>query len=164
MSWMTILLLTGIPSPASADNSAESYPELGEVRDMVRMKRPDGVAFLVMDHDIEAYSWVLPRLEHYLRIIRDKWPDMPIAVISHGDEIFSLLWDKEEKYKEFHDKIRTLVMEDGIAFQVCGAFAALSGVDASEFADFVDVVPSAPTQISDYRFMGYKVIHLDPTW
>ena len=93
-----------------------------------------------------------------------EWPDLPLAVLSHGDEIFSLLAENENEYPELHRKVRRLVTTEKIDFQVCGAFAALSGVGESEFADFVEVVPSAPTQISDYRLMGYELVHLELTW
>lgn len=162
--WVMALFVCGNLAPVYAEDAEETFPELGEIKDLVRMKRPAGVAFHVMDHDTEAYEWVLPRLDKYIEIIRDKWPGLPMAVVSHGDEIFSLTKANEAKYSEFHRRIRDLVQKDRINFQVCGAFAALSGVDESEFADFIEVVPSAPTQISDYRFMGYRVIHLDLTW
>lgn len=164
LSSIVAFSLSGGTPPACAEDTSEAFPELGEIQDLVRMKRPGGVVFVVMDHDTEAYEWVLPRLDRYIQIIRNKWPELPMAVLSHGDEIFSLLAANESKYSEFHRRIRALVREEGIDFQVCGAFAALSGVEESEFADFVEVVPSAPVQMSDYRLMGYRIVHLDLTW
>ena len=164
ISWIALMPLAVSSQAVDVENKANAYPELGEIRDMIRMKKPDGVAFVVMDHDTEAYSWVLPRLEHYIEILRQKWPDLPISLLSHGDEIFSLLADREEDYKAFHDRIRHLVREQDVQFQVCGAFASFSGVDESEFADFVEVVPSAPVQLSDYRMLGYKIVHLELIW
>ena len=163
--YFALLVLSVAAGTATfAADPGETFPELGEVKEIIGLGRPEGVVFLVMDHDTEAYEWVLPRLERYVKIIRQEWPDLPLAVLSHGDEIFSLLAKNENEYPEFHRKVRHLVTSEKIDFQVCGAFAALSGVDESEFADFVEVVPSAPTQISDYRLMGYELVHLELTW
>ena len=154
---------------AGSENDREvaddEFPELGEIRKIIdATDPPDGVVFLVMDYDVEAYYWVLPRLERYVKMVREKWTDAPLAVISHGDEIISLLARNEEKYAPFHRRIRQLVENYRVDFQVCGAYAALSGVDESEFAGFVDVVPSAPSQITDYRQMDYRIISLEPVW
>lgn len=139
------------------------FPELGEIKENIGLGRPDGVVFLVMNHDTEAYEWVLPRLERYVSILRVEWPDLPLAVLSYGDEIFSLLARNAAEYSGFQHRIRKLVTDKEITFQVCGTFAALSGVDESEFADFVEVVPSAPAQISGYRMVGYRLVHLELT-
>ena len=152
------------PHEAAGDTSQETFPELGEVKEIIGLGRPEGVVFLVMDHDTEAYEWVLPRLERYVTILRAEWPDLPLAVLSHGDEIFSLLAKNADEYAGFQHRIRKLVTDEEITFQVCGAFAALSGVDESEFADFVEVIPSAPARISDYRMVGYELVHLELTW
>ena len=153
-----------LPTATWPEAAAVEYPELGEVKDILRLGRPDGVAFLVMEHNEAAYEWVLPRIDRYLTVLREQWPDLPVAVVSHGDEMFSLLAEKAPAYAGFQQEVRRLVREQGVAFQVCGAYAALNDVDESQFADFVEVVPSAPTQITDYRMMGYKIVHLDLTW
>ena len=159
-----IVFIAIADATAFGDEPEKTFPELGEIKEIIGLGRPEGVVFMVMDHDTEAYEWVLPRLERYVKIIHQEWPDLPLAVLSHGDEIFSLLVKNEQEYSEFHRRIRLLVENDKLDFQVCGAFAAMSGVDESEFVDFVDVVPSAPTQISDYRLMGYELVHLELTW
>lgn len=142
----------------------KEFPELADIREMIVKGRPEGVVFLVMDHDTEAYYWVLPRLERYVEMLREEWSDLPLAVLSHGDEIFSLLAKNEGEYSSFHRRMRELVTTYQVEVQVCGAYAALSGVDESEFADFVGVVPSAPAQITDYRQIGFEVVSLEPTW
>ena len=142
----------------------EEFPELADIHEMIDTGPPGGVVFLVMDYDTEAYYWVLPRLERYVRMLREKWPDLSLAVLSHGDEIFSLLSKNEDEYSFFHKSLRELATTYKVDVQVCGAYAALSGVDESEFADFVDVVASAPAQITDYRQMDYEVVSLEPVW
>jgi intracellular sulfur oxidation DsrE/DsrF family protein len=160
---LTVTLL--FASPVEETNAAEEeFPELADIRGIVETGEPEGVVFLVMDHDIEAYYWVLPRLERYVRMLHEKWPELPLAVLSHGEEIFSLLVKNESEYPSFHQRLRDLVSTHAIDVQVCGAYASMSGVDETEFADFVDVVPSAPSQVTDYRLMGYRVVSLEPMW
>lgn len=140
------------------------YPELGEVREIIARDRPPGIVFLVREHSESAYDWVLPRLEHYVALIRERWDDLPVAVVSHGEEIFSLLEDRQPANAGYREKIERLVAEQGVAFQICGSFAALSGFGAGDFVDSVEVVDSAPDQITDYRMIGYRVVHLELTW
>lgn len=143
---------------------AEDLPELDEIYELLDAGRPAGVVFLVMDHDEEAYLWVLPRVERYAQMLRDKWPDIPLTLLSHGDEIFSLLSRNESEYASFHTRIGELGTNDNIKVQVCGAYASLSGMDESEFADIVEVVPSVTARITDYRQIGYQIISLEPPW
>jgi intracellular sulfur oxidation DsrE/DsrF family protein len=161
------LLLAGQAGHAATDaaeHSDDEFPELQEINRILKAGQPDGIVFLVMDYDVEAYLWVLPRLQHYVRIMREVWPQIHLVILSHGDEIISLLEKNEPEYRSFHDNIRRLIATYDVDFQVCGAYAALSGIDESEFADFVDVVPSAPSQIKDYRQMDYKIVSLEQIW
>jgi intracellular sulfur oxidation DsrE/DsrF family protein len=155
---------SGLTASDPVADSDEEFPEVQEINRILKAGQPGGVVFLVMDYDVEAYLWVLPRLEHYVRMMREEWPEVPLVILSHGDEIISLLEKNETEYRSFHEKIRHLILTYNVDFQVCGAYAALSGIDESEFADFVDVVPSAPSQIKDYRQMDYKIVSLEQIW
>lgn len=159
-----ILLASALAALAANATTQVEYPELGELKELLGLGRPAGMAFLVREQNEEAYDWVLPRLERYVALVRAQWPDLPIAVVSHGEEIFSLVEEEQPANAAYRDAIVRLVTQYDVAFQVCGAFAALSGVDASEFIDPVEVVDSAPYQIMDYRTMGYRILHLELTW
>jgi|GEM_PF-1148290 len=161
------LLLAMQAGHAATDSDAkgdDEFPELQEIHRILTAEEPDGVVFLVMDYDVEAYLWVLPRLQRYVRMMREEWPEVHLIILSHGDEIISLLEKNETKYRSFHENIQRLITTYDVDFQVCGAYAALSGIDQSEFANFVDVVPSAPSQIKDYRQLDYKIVSLEQLW
>jgi len=143
---------------------AESYPEQSLVDNIVSKAEPDGVAFLVMEHDEEALQWVIPRVTHYVRQLRKKWHDLPIVVLSHGDEMFALQSQYETLYASLHEGVRSLVEDYDVLFQVCGSYAYLSDIDASAFPRYVDVVPFAPAEIDNYRQMEYRIINLELTW
>ncbi|MGD2020327.1 MAG: DsrE family protein [Thiohalocapsa sp.] len=151
-------------SGASADEVAAStdLPEIDEVQRLVDAGSPPaGVMFNVLEYDEGALEWAAPRIERYVQILRGTYPGLDVAVISHGDEIMALQTSETHLYRGVHDRLERLTGEQGLVVHVCGAYARANGVDASEFADFVDVVPLATTQIEDYRAFGYVTISLE---
>ena len=117
-----------------------------------------------MEQDEEAFSWVLPRVIHYTEQLREKWKDLAIVVLSHGEEMFALRAEYHPLYERMHQDILTLVSEHDVLFQVCGSYAYFSNVAPSEFPDYVDVVPFAPAEIENYRLMEFKIVNLELTW
>ena len=142
----------------------EALPEQEEIDSIVIGEEPEGVLFVVMEQDEEALQWVLPRILHYTRQLKGAWEDLPIAIVSHGDEMFGLLAELSGLYPQVHENLRLLVNHYGVAFHVCGSFASMSDVAASEFPDYVDVVPFGPAQIEDYRQLGFILVSVELTW
>ena len=142
----------------------EMLPEQDEIEAIILGEAPEGVLFTVMEQDEEALQWVLPRILDYTRQLQGEWEGLSIAVVSHGEEMLGLLTEFKSLYPEVHDNLRRLVNQYGVTFHVCGSFAALSDVEASEFPDYVDVVPFGPAQIADYRQLGYRVVSIELTW
>jgi intracellular sulfur oxidation DsrE/DsrF family protein len=140
------------------------FPEQSEIDRIISQETPEGVVFLVMEHDEEALQWVLPRVFHYTRQLRAKWQDLPIAVLSHGDEMFVLVTEYQSLYKQIHASVKRLVSDYQVAFQVCAAYASMSDVSASEFPKYVDVVPFAPAEIENYRQLEFAMVSLELTW
>ena len=143
---------------------ADPFPEQSEMDMIYSAEEPEGIVFLVMEHDEEALYWVLPRVERYARQLREKWNDIPIVVLSHGDEMLALVEEFMSLNEKLHQSIIELAEKYDVVFQVCGSYAAFSDVDSSEFPDHIDVVPSAPAEISNYRHMEYKFISLELIW
>jgi len=141
-----------------------SFPEQSEIDSIISQEAPVGVVFLVMEHDEEALRWVLPRVFRYTRQLRAKWRDLPIVVLSHGDEMFALLTEYQSLYKQIHAGVKKLVSDYQVAFQVCAAYASMSDVSASEFPGYVDVVPFAPAEIENYRQLEFVMVSLELTW
>ena len=140
------------------------FPEQSIVDDIYAKERPEGVVFLVMEHDEEAYRWVLPRVLHYTRQLRNRWSDLSIVVLSHGDEMAALQSEYRSLYGEQHMLIQKLVNEYDVLFQVCGSFARFADIDSSEFPDYIDVVPFAPAEIENYRMLEFRMVNLELTW
>jgi len=162
--WLLPLLFCLSFAGLARSAAEEVLPEQEEIDAIVLGEAPEGVLFTVMEQDEEALQWVLPRILHYTRQLQREWRELPIAVVSHGDEMLGLLTEFRSLYPEVHDNLRRLVNQYGVAFHVCGRFAFLSDVDPSEFPDYVDVVPFGPAQIADYRQFGYRVVSIELTW
>lgn len=149
--------------PAAID--PEEYPETPEIEKILAANPPpDGVLFNVMEYDEDALEWVTVRLEHYVDRLLAGHPGLSIAVVSHGDEMFALTTADQWLYPKVHERVQRLVEERDVIFHVCGATAQINGIDMSEFPQYIDVVPSASTQIRDYREFGYQVISMELTW
>ncbi len=146
------------------ESSEEHFPEQSEIDVIFSGEQPEGVLFLVMEQDDEALYWVLPRVTHYTQQLREKWSDLAIVVLSHGDEMLSLTNDLKSLHNELHQAIKKLMADYNVLFQVCGSYASFADIDVSEFPDHIDVVPFAPAEIETYRQMGFKMINLELTW
>ena len=160
---LALCLLLVVPCDAQ-EPSYKDFPEQSEIDDIRTAEKPEGVLFLVMEQDEEAFNWVLPRVIHYTQQLRDKWKDLTIVVLSHGEEMFALRAEYRPLYEKMHQDVLTLVSKHQVLFQVCGSYANFSNVAPSEFPDYIDVVPFAPAEIENYRLMEFKIINLELTW
>lgn len=121
---------------------------------------PFGVVFEVIQGDRSALDWAMPRVKVFAQQLREKFPDIGIAVVSHGKEEFALMTSKRDEHKEMHKTVQSLVKDDKIPVHVCGTHASWYGKKPEDFPDYVDVAPAGPTQISNYEDMGYHLIVL----
>ena len=149
---------------AEETRSPSMFPEQDEINHILSGSMPEGVLFLVMEHDEEALLWVLPRVIHYTGQLREKWSELSVVLLSHGDEMFALMSESGTLYPEIVEMAEKLVTQHKVLFNVCGAFASQEGVSGSEFQNFVDVVPFAPAEIENYRNLEFKVINIEQTW
>ena len=122
---------------------------------------PFGVVFEIVESDADALDWAIPQIKSYAKQLRAKFPDIGIAVVTHGKEEFALTKSNSAKHKEVHKIVQSLVKDDQIPVHVCGTHASWYGKKPEDFPDYVDVAPAGPTQIRDYVDMGYKKIVLE---
>ncbi len=115
--------------------------------------RPAGVVIEVVGSE-QGLRLGVPRLREAVIRLRERFPGLDIAVVSHGREQFALLAEATG----FHDvqqDMRALIEESQISLHVCGANAERSGKSPEEFVGFVDVAVHGPSQIKDYEALGY---------
>jgi intracellular sulfur oxidation DsrE/DsrF family protein len=125
---------------------------------LARSTAPAGVVFEVVQGQRAALDWAVPLIGDYAQRLRQRFPGLPIAVVTHGAEQFALTRASAEATPALHGAVRQLVQADGIPVHVCGTHASWFDVSAEDFPDYVDVAPSAPAQIRAYRELGYELV------
>lgn len=139
-----------------------SYPALATSVDfeevMQRNEAPDGIVFEIVSGEADYLRQAIPAVQTQIKQLRQRFPGLPIAVVTHGKEQFALTRDKQKKYAGVHQGIQSLVKDSNVPVHVCGTYAGWHDVDETEFPDYVDVAAAGPVQINDYRELGYLLI------
>ncbi len=82
---------------------------------------------------------------------------MEIVVVIHGTEIVTVAEANYPKYRQAVDRMRYYASL-GVKFKVCGLAAADYGYRVEDFQDFIEVVPSAITELGHWQQKGYALI------
>jgi intracellular sulfur oxidation DsrE/DsrF family protein len=127
---------------------------------MVQVELPVGVVFEIVEGEEDALAQALPRVMRLSGRLRERFPGLPIAVVTHGREQFGLLTSTAQgEMAGIHAGARDLVASD-IDLHVCGVHAGWHGHAPEDFPSYVDVSASGPAQIRDYENLGYEVVQL----
>jgi intracellular sulfur oxidation DsrE/DsrF family protein len=118
---------------------------------------PAGVVFEVIASE-DALTWAVPQINDHVRALRERWPGLEIAVVSHGREQFALMTSEADTYAEAHAGVQRLVHNDGVQVHVCETHASWEDVSPEDFPDYVDVTPAGPVQIRMYQELGYELV------
>ena len=119
---------------------------------------PPGVVFEIVSNRTDLLKELLPQLRIDINKLREKFPDLPIAIVTHGSEQFSLTKKKSKKYSSVHTTIEKMVVDEKIDVHVCGTYAEWKGITPEDFPDYVDVAPEGPAQINNYTDLDYVLI------
>lgn len=82
---------------------------------------------------------------------------LDLIVLIHGTEIVSTAKRNYAKYKDAVERMRYYASL-GVQFKVCGLAAADYGYTPDDFHEFVELVPSAVTELAHWQLRGYAVI------
>jgi intracellular sulfur oxidation DsrE/DsrF family protein len=85
---------------------------------------------------------------------------MDIIVVIHGTEIVTLAKKNYDKYRNAVERMR-YYHQLGVKFKVCSLAADDYGYTLKDFYDFVEVVPSAMTELAYWQMQGYALIKPD---
>ena len=121
---------------------------------------PAGVIIEIVTDDEDSLEWALPRAEEYIQQLREKFPDLPLAIVSHGPEQFALTENNQQENKEIHQLVKSLGKVD-VPVHICETFAGWRGLAAEDFPDHVNVAAAGPAQVNDYIAIGYELIIID---
>lgn len=82
---------------------------------------------------------------------------LDIKVVIHGTEIVTLAKHNYAKYRDAVERMRYYASL-GVEFKVCGLAAEDYHYDDGDFHEFVEVVPSAITELAHWQLQGYALI------
>lgn len=85
---------------------------------------------------------------------------LDIVVVIHGTEIVTTVKRNYEKYPDAVERMRYYASL-GVKFKVCGLAAGDYGYSVGDFQDFVELVPSAITELAHWQLEGYATIKPD---
>jgi intracellular sulfur oxidation DsrE/DsrF family protein len=143
---------------ASSLAQASSDDEVAAL--IARSTPPEGIVFEIVSWDGDALDWAVPAVRGYTERLRKQFPGLAVAVVTHGNEMFSLRSDVRATRAPMHADIEKLVGRDGVPVHVCGTYAERQGTTAEAFPRYVDVAPSGPAQIRAYRDLGYTLVRV----
>ncbi len=118
---------------------------------------PFGVVFEIGGSDGNALQWAIPAVNEYVKQLRKRFPDIGLAVVSHGNEEFGLLKSAQKTNAKIQKTVQSLVASD-VPVHVCGTNASWHDKAAKDFPDYVDVAPAGPTEVRNYQAMGYALV------
>jgi len=125
-----------------------------------RKEAPAGVVFEIVSDEYGLLGKLLPSVKQNIDKLRERFPGLPVAIVTHGSEQFDLMTENRNTASKTHNLVEALVAQDEIEVHVCGTHAEWYGKTPEDFPDYVDVSAAGPAQINDYIALGYEVIVL----
>ena len=120
-----------------------------------RKTAPPGVVFEIVDRDPQALELALPWVKQAAQRLKARFPKVPMAVVTHGQEMFALQTEKRANNQAIHNIAQSLSRDDGIQVHVCETYANRRGLAAENFPAYIDVAPEGPAQIRNYEALDY---------
>lgn len=117
---------------------------------------PAGVVFEIVDRDPQALELALPWVKQAAERLEERFPGVPMALVTHGQEMFALQEKDKEKNAALHQQVQSLKRDKGIPVHVCETYASWKGVAPEAFPSYIDVAPSGPSQINNYIALDYQ--------
>lgn len=119
---------------------------------------PPGVVIEIVTPEAGGLKWALPEAQNTVALLRTKFTDLPIAIVTHGREQFALTKKLQPAYQAEHKIVQSLMKDDKVEVHVCGTHAEWKGVHPEDFPAYVDVTAAGPAQINDYKSLGYLLL------
>jgi intracellular sulfur oxidation DsrE/DsrF family protein len=131
-----------------------------QMADILKMQQePEGVVIEIVTGKDDGLEWALPLAKKYIDQLKQRFPQMPIAIVTHGREQFALQKTKQGEKTKVHDLTQQLVKE-GVNLHVCGTYAGWKGLSEDDFPEYVNVSAAGPAQINDYIALGYLKVKI----
>ncbi len=146
--WIGLFALVAVAGPVAA--AAVTLEDL-----LARPVAPAGVVFEIVDRDAGALDVALPWVKEAAQRLKARHPGLPMALVTHGQEMFALQTGKRAENEAIHQIVQSLIRDDGIPVHVCETYAGRRGLAAEDFPAYIDVAPTGPAQIRNYELLEY---------
>ncbi|MDH5183486.1 MAG: hypothetical protein OEX12_06295 [Gammaproteobacteria bacterium] len=154
------ILLMLLALTAGMSNTAVKASDKQQIESILLMSTPpEGIVFEILAAE-DGLSWAIPRVQQYASQLRGRFPQLAIAVVSHGREQFALQTSHQQENRKIHTQVKSL-LGNQVQLHVCGTYAEWKGVSPEDFPDYVDVAAEGPAQIKAYMELGYMLIKLE---
>ena len=124
-------------------------------------KHPKALFDIYLDHPAKMgaalywlRSFVNPLLEAPYSFFND---DMSVVVVLHGTELVTVARKNESTYEDTVQRMR-FYADHGVKFKVCGLALKDFGYTPADMQPFVEVTPSAMTELVHWQNQGYGLI------
>lgn len=105
-----------------------------------------------------ALYWIRSLINPLMEAPYDMAPELlDIKVVIHGTEIVTVARKNYERYRDAVERMRYYASL-GVEFKVCGLAAQDYHYKTDDFYEFIDVVPSAITELAHWQLEGYALI------
>lgn len=147
--------------PASAKNAEHDYDdESAEIVDTPYTEQKVVFDFFYDDpvKINSALYWIRSIMVPLTETPYDYVPDfLSLKVVIHGTELVTLAKKNYPKYRDAVERMRYYASL-GVEFKACNLAAQEYGYTPEDFYEFVQVVPSALTEIAHWQLQGYALI------
>ena len=122
---------------------------------------PKALVDIYLDHPAKmgtALFWLRSLVNPLVEAPYSMLPeDMSIIVLLHGTELVTVAKKNEAKYEDVVQRMRYYASQ-GVTFKVCGLALKDFGYRMEDMQPFIEVTPSAMTELVHWQNRGYALI------
>jgi len=138
------------------------FSKASQIEDILTLnEEPPGVVFELIESTGYAWTWAAPKIRSYVSQLREKFPNIDLAIVSHGREQFSLTKKSTSSITEEVSILQNINKQDSVDISVCGSHSLWFNVSRENYLPFINVAESGPALINDYKNLGYINILLE---
>lgn len=157
-SWLAVIL-AAIISPVWAV-STSIHPEVEKM--IMQISPPDGVVIEVESLSEDAMTEYFSNIQTQVTTLRQRYPNLDIVIVSHGRELVTFVKPEPgEVMSDVAQAFQTMKTTQDVTIYICEVAASWLGYFPEDFMDFIDVAPSGPAQINDYKALGYTMVVIE---